>query len=616
MTQMHFCFLSSVACLLYVIVIFYSRCCVMKFPYGIADFYKIVEGNYFYQDRTDRISFIENIGSQLLFLRPRRFGKSLLLSMLENYYDIAKADDFEKLFGKLAIGNNPTSRHNQYFVLRWDFSCIKAQGEIHEIEAAIHRYINERIQAFIRDYQDYLPAEITAYQGDAIASFDALLNGIKQTNIKLYLLIDEYDNFANEVMMARKPHYEALLYGEGLLKTVFKAVKSAASGQGLDRVFITGVSPIVMSDLTSGYNVAKNIYLMKEFNDLCGFHEAEIHKLLDGMAANCQFSEGKLQEIKSLMKTLYNGYSFSHAADALVYNPTLSLYFLEEIQRECEYPRKLLDSNLAMDRNKLVYISKLDHGQKILADALNPEITLSIAELADRFGVEDLLTVRKDSVFMVSLLYYFGVLTLAGENEFGELAFEIPNLVVHKLYAERLQELFLPEYEDKEEIRRIGQCFYQQADIQPACDFIGQRYFKILSNRDYLKSDEFSLKLAFLTILFNDTFYIMESESERQRRYSDLSFILRPDKRKFKLHDLLIEFKFIKLGELGLKGEQLNQSTIDELKRLSIVEDNFIEARQQLETYRKTLSEKYGELRLTSFVVISLGFDRLLWWEV
>ncbi len=586
----------------------------MKLPYGLADFYRIITENYFYQDRTDKIPFLENTGEQLLFLRPRRFGKSLLLSMLENYYDLAKADEFNQLFGHLAIGQNPTPKHSQYLVMRWDFSCIKAQGGINEIEAAIHRYINERIRHTIAYYATYLPDAINFYPEDAIVSFIALMSAMQNAGHSAYLLIDEYDNFANEVMIAQQQDYEGLLQGEGLLKTLFKAIKSATSGQGLDRVFITGVSPIVMSDITSGYNVAENIYLKPELNDLCGFHEHEIAVLLNKITANCQFSVPKIAEIKALMKTFYNGYRFSVSTDDLVYNPTLALYFLKELQ-SCQYPQEMLDSNLAMDRNKLVYISQQKLGEKVLFDALNPKKQLCIDRLAHRFGVEDMLTAHKDSRFMVSLLYYFGVLTFAGQNEFGELVFKVPNLVVAKLYVERLQELCLPDFQDREDIQSISRCAFQQADIAPLCDFIENRYFKILSNRDYLKSDEFSLKLAFLTLLFNDTFYIMQSESERERRYSDLSMILRPDKRKFKLHDLLFEFKFIKLGELRLSAEQVHEKNLQVLKALPLVQSKLNEARQQLESYKHTLEKKYTHLRLHCFVVISLGFDKLLWWK-
>ena len=206
----------------------------MHFPYGLSDFGTLIEQDYWYLDRSDRIADIEAAGLQLIFLRPRRFGKSLLLSMLEHYYDLARADQFEMLFGQLAVGRNPTPLHNQYFVMKWDFSLVPAQGEVHDIERALHRHINAAIHACAARY-GWLD-EVAIIDDDAIASFSALLTRLRATPHKLYLLIDEYDNFANEVLMARRAgsqdRYEALLYGEGLLKTVFKAVKAAAGGMG------------------------------------------------------------------------------------------------------------------------------------------------------------------------------------------------------------------------------------------------------------------------------------------------------------------------------------------------------------------------------------------------
>ena len=232
----------------------------MKFPYGLSDFSKIILGNYFYQDRTDRIPLLEEAGDQLIFIRPRRFGKSLLLSMLEHYYDMNRADQFAALFGSLAIGQNPTPLRNQYFVMKWDFSLVKAQGEVKDIEAALHRHI--KIYD-IRRCAGVIESTLTSVEEGRHLFFGSITQFDPVFRPSLYLLIDEYDNFANEVLMAGqgRGHYEALLYGEGLLKTVFKAVKAAAGGQGLDRAFITGVSPVVMSDMTSGYNVGENIYL-------------------------------------------------------------------------------------------------------------------------------------------------------------------------------------------------------------------------------------------------------------------------------------------------------------------------------------------------------------------
>jgi len=228
---------------------------MLKFPYGICDFYRIQTNHYFYVDRTSHIRLIEDYGDQLLFLRPRRFGKSLLLSVLENYYDVAKAPEFEKLFGHLAIGKNPTPLHNQYFVMTWDFSNVTPEGDGEQIGKNLYDYINECIQDFADYYQSLLHSRISINPSNAQASFLSLLRAVRKTPYKLYLLIDEYDNFANELMMGSREisdsRYKTLLSGEGALKALFKAVKSAAGGRGLERVFITGVSPVVLSDMTS-----------------------------------------------------------------------------------------------------------------------------------------------------------------------------------------------------------------------------------------------------------------------------------------------------------------------------------------------------------------------------
>ena len=260
----------------------------MQFPYGLSDFGTLIEEGYWYQDRTDRLAALEAAGRQLIFLRPRRFGKSLLLSMLEHYYDLNRTERFEALFGSLAVGRNPTPLHNQYFVLKWDFSLIPAYGEIADIEAAVHQHINDRLRDFERRYRDRLPEPIAIHPDNALSSWESALSLLSQTPHKLYLLIDEYDNFANEVLMADRPgsqdRYQTLLQGEGLFKSVFKAVKAAAGGLGLDRVFITGVSPIALSDMTSGYNVGEDIYLLPQFNDLCGFTESEVSAVLRQLA--------------------------------------------------------------------------------------------------------------------------------------------------------------------------------------------------------------------------------------------------------------------------------------------------------------------------------------------
>jgi hypothetical protein len=595
----------------------------MKFPYGIADFYGIKTENYFYVDRTSCIPALEESGKQLLFLRPRRFGKSLLLSLLENYYDLKKADEFERLFGDLAIGQNPTPNHNQYFVLRWDFSAVTPHSDPAVIERTLHEYLNGRIAHFAAYYADLLPRAIEINDHNALASFQSLLTAISLSPHRLYLLIDEYDNFANEILMgetgANQQRYVSLLRGEGTLKTVFKNIKAAATGGGLDRVFITGVSPVVLSDMTSGYNVAKSIYLSPQFDELCGFTETEVRNTIQQVLAHCEQPASEVDTVLADMRQHYNGYRFSTAQPDLVYNPTLALYYLDQYQQTCRPPENLLDSNLAMDRGKLSYIASLPGGAEVIVQALNDEETLATPRLADRFGVEDMLTARKDQTFMMSLLYFFGVLTLAGRNAFGEMQLQIPNLVIRKLYVERLQALLLPDAADADEAQQAARQLQRSGNLQPLCDFIEQRYFKVFSNRDYLQANELTIKTAFLTLLFNDVLYVMDSETTVGRRYADLTMILRPDARQYQLFEVLLECKFLKLGEVGLSGEAVRALTSAELTALPQVQQKLAEARAQLPAYRHEVEARYqstNALRLRTYAVVAIGFERLVWEEI
>nr|VFK19621.1 MAG: PD-(D/E)XK nuclease superfamily protein [Candidatus Kentron sp. LPFa] len=604
----------------------------MKFPYGIADFQTIREEDYLYIDRTDRVALMEDAGKQLLFLRPRRFGKSLWLSTLENYYDLARSDRFDAIFGGLFIGQNPTPRRSSYVVMVWDFSTVDTQGDVDYIRGALYRHMNVCIDDVLARYPGIGRFPLI---DDAIANFQALVKAIGRAGHKLYLFIDEYDNFANEVMVTRSrgiKRYRELVGSEGVLKSLFKSIKSMARGQGLDRVFMTGVSPVVMSDVSSGYNIIKTISHHPEYNDLCGFTADELRGILDRVAEDCGLAPDQADEALETMRSFYNGYCFSprrlssglsSKGDFLIYNPTLAFYFLEELARYCEYPERILDTNLAMDRNRIHFVAGLPHGERLVTKALAanetcPNESIFVGELADRFGMEDMLNVPKgdnvDDTFLASLLYYLGVLTLAGRDERGNLRLTIPNLVVRRLYAERLQEALLPKYEDREARRDAVDRFYAYADLEPLCDFIEQRFFRVFDNRDLRWSNELTVKTAFLTLLFNDTFYIMDSETAIERGYADLSLILRPDTRKYKLLDHLLEFKYLPWKGLGMKSEAAREIGREALRELPPVAEQLNIANAQLARYRETLEQVYGEkLRLHTHAVVCIGLERLVW---
>ncbi len=588
---------------------------MLKFPYGISDFYQVVTEGYWYVDRTEYIRAVEEIGKVLLFLRPRRFGKSLWLSTLENYYDIAKADEFERLFGHLAIGRNPTPLHNKYLIMRWNFSAVNPQGDLETITSSLYDHINGCVEIFLSRYRRILDYPVVM-DDNALRSFQSVLAAVQESPYRLYLLIDEYDNFANEVMTASTERYEALVRGEGVLKTVLKAVKDGAGGLGIDRIFITGVSPVAMSDVTSGFNIAENIYLRQAFSNLCGFTEDEVAATLQEVVETCGYPPDEAGKALQMMHTFYNGYRFHQHAER-VYNPTLVLYFLKRFQAECRYPRDMLDSNLAMDRNKLRYAAGLPHGGQLILDALSESEPVLVDRLSDRFGVQDMLLVGEETALIASLLYYLGVLTLDGEAVTGELVLRIPNLVIRGLYAEQIRDLLLPERGIHEVGRKAARTLYVEGDIEPLCKFVEERIFPVFSNRDYRWANELTVKTAFLSLLFNDILYIIDSEPEIGRGYADLVMIIRPDMRRFEVLDILIEFKYLSLDELGLTGEEVRKMSREELRSLPPVEEKLAQAQAQLEKYRPLLEAKYGDLlRLHTYAVVALGFDKLVWEEV
>ncbi|NQT61214.1 MAG: AAA family ATPase [Bacteroidetes bacterium] len=595
----------------------------MKFPYGISDFKEINTKGYFYCDRTDKIPLLENTKSQL-FIRPRRFGKSLLLSMLENYYDVARADEFDDIFGGLKIAENPTELRNSYYILRWDFSCVDTTGNAKDIKKSLYNHINVRIDGFIKYYnhKGYNLPSVTIKDDDALSSIESLLSSIRMTPYPVYLLIDEYDNFANTVMMgvqSEKDRYNALVHDEGVLRTLFKAIKSSTSGSMFDRVFITGVSPVVLSDITSGYNIASNIYFEPEFNDLCGFRENEVRNIVEKVSSGCGSSlisgnREKTEEALSLMKTYYNGYLFSYGLEEYVYNPTLCLYFLGQFQKRCSYPREMLDNNLATDESKLQYIAQVPNGRDLLIQLTQNAHEVVVSRISTRFGISEMLNdSSKDNTFLVSFLYFFGVLTLSGDNPEGKVILKVPNLVMQGLYVERVQQMLFPEPGPRDAGKLAAEKVYQKGDIGFICKFVETRYFKVFKNRDYKWTNELTLKTAFLTLLYNDILYIMDSEPEINRRYADLTMIIRPDKREFKIFDVLIEFKYVSLKEAGVTGAQAEKLSGDELYNMPQIKRALADGEEQVAEYGMSLEKKYGNLRLKKFVVAALGFERVCW---
>lgn len=594
---------------------------MLKFPVGIASFYEIITEDYYYVDRTAHIRTIENIGKTLVFLRPRRFGKSLFLYTLKNYYDVRRADDFERLFGHLAIGKDPTPLHNQYMIMRWDFSPIYTLGNAHDIQNNVYDYLNAEIKDFVRHYASFLPYEVDIHPTNALISFGNVLAAVNATPYKMYLLIDEYDNFANAVLMSNlagsEQRYYELVQGEGLLKTLFKRIKMALNEEGLDRVFITGVSPMVINDMTSGFNIAKYVSLYPELNDLCGFREEEIVTMMQQMEAMGSITTTQSTESLDMMRTFYNGYSFTYDHKPIMYNPTLTFYFLDHLQRRGEYPENVLDDNMEMDRQKIAFISRLSEQSDVIAHVVNEQKPVAIPGFANRLGVWDIWYGEKDTQFLATLLYYFGALTLAEKrNQWNEIILTIPNQVTRQLYLDRIREQLLPS-KKWQTAHRVKFDFFKTGNLGPVCTFMHQYYFGLFDNRDYLTTNELTIKALFMTMLHDTYIYTTESEKTLGRRYGDLVMLLRPEQRPYGLFEFLFEFKYIKLRQLNMSAEEVQALSTEEVQALTPVDDALASAKTALGTYRQTLLDQHMSIpeRLRCYAVVAIGYERIVWKE-
>jgi len=605
----------------------------VKNPYEISDFEKIRLNAFTYIDRTDHIPHIENVGQYLLLLRPRRFGKSLWLSTLKNYYDINKKDLFDPMFSGLWIGQQPTMLANQYFVLEWDFSCVNCSGSHKDIEQSLNCHLNDRIERFASDYAHILPSPIKIHSSSGISSFERLLGSISKTPHKLYLFIDEYDNFANELMASRREdEYYAMTDLDGFFKTFFKSLKSATKGLGLDRMFLTGVTPILLNDVTSGDNIKTDIHVLPDFADLCGFTENEVIELMQTFVSSLEinpryqsisreklFPRGKDQwkaDLFQLIQKLYDGYTFSPYIDTRIYNPTLVMYLFKQLEQLYgQFPQSLIDFNLIPDRGRLEYIANLPGGQDLVME-LNQNKRIPITKLTSRFGLTDMLNKSAQTrEFMGSYLYFMGMLTMGDKLLTGDVELTIPNPVIQSLYIDGISRWMIADPVARDIGFDAAKLFKQQDRIAPLRKYIEKQVFHTFHWRDRRWANELTIKTIFMCLLMDDINYLMISERQSHSGYADLAMIVRPDRQNLQLNNILIEFKYIKATRKVLKDIKGQSDTT--LFKLSPIKNKLKDAKFQAKTYVKELQEEFGDgLNIKSYAIIAIGFERLLYKKV
>ena len=452
-----------------------------KLPYGISNYEEIVNDGYFYVDKTMYIEKMENLAEKrIMFLRPRKFGKTLFTSTLENYYDIKKSEDFEKLYGSTYIGKNPTKLKNSYYILKFNFSGIDTTNE----ETTIKGFKNEVVSSIKLFVEKYGLDFYINYEDEAENIFNNLIKAfiIQRASQKIYVIIDEYDHFANELLGFNTDQFKNLVSKNGKVRKWYEILKEGTESV-VDRIFITGVAPITLDSLTSGFNISTDITQDESFNEMMGFTEEELKKLMKAQ----NIEKEKQEELLPIMRENYDGYRFSLYGKEKIYNSNMCLYFLNRYGRFNRIPTELIDVNIASDYSKLgkmLDLCKGEEREKVIEKTVSGEGIVS--EIRQKFNPAMEFT----ETDLVSMLYYLGYLTIAGEV-FEKPELKIPNKVMKELYSEYFMEILkkatdlqVTESDYNEMLREIA----LEGKIDKIVEML-EKYLNNLSNRDYVKFD-------------------------------------------------------------------------------------------------------------------------------
>ena len=525
---------------------------VKRIPYGVSDFVDIIKRNQYYVDKTMYIPKLEEEADSLFFIRPRRFGKSLLLSMMCAYYDINQSDRFEELFGKLWIGSHPTPYRGKFQVLFLDFS--KIGGDIKDLKENFNNYCNIRLDNFIERYKRAYRPEIVEKIKSAPTTVDKL-NMIdteaKDANMQLYLIIDEYDNFTNVVLNEHgEKVYWALTHAKGFYREIFKVFKGMFT-----RIFMTGVSPVTLDDLTSGFNIGWHISTKPAFNQMLGFSTEDVREMFEYFkSAGKVRPDCDVESVIAEMKPWYDNYCFSKNAlqtQSKVFNCDMVLYYLRNYAETGEAPEEMIDPNTKTDYNKmkkLLQLDKLDGNRKGVILEITEKGKI-ISNLETTFPAE---TLTNPNMF-VSLLFYYGMLTIKGTRG-SRLILGIPNNNVRKQYYEYL----LEQYEEKASLdtNQLEDYFYDMAydgKWHDALQFLADSYAKVSSVRDGIEAER-NIQGFFMAYLNLNAYYMTAPELELNHGYCD--FFLLPDLTHYaSKHCYILELKLIPKKEKGMSQE-------------------------------------------------------------
>ena len=546
---------------------------VKRLPYGINDFEAVIDQNQYYVDKTMYLPLLENQPSNIIFIRPRRFGKSIFLSMLHAYYDCSKKEKFQTLFGDLWVGKHPTPLQGKYQVLHLDFSYVG--GSIDKLEENFDMYLRVKLDGFMRIYQDSYLEDFKEkfFKSDSATEKLALLQDETATkSIPLYLIIDEYDNFTNTVLNEQgEKVYWAITHADGFYRDVFKKFKGM-----FERIFITGVSPVTLDDVTSGFNIGWHISTKPEFNQMLGFSLEEVRKMfayykeVGGIPATSDI-EVMIDE----MKPWYDNYCFSEDAlknQSKVFNCDMVIYYLRNYMDRGEAPKQMIDPNTMTDYNKmkkLLLLDKLDGNRKGIIRTI-AETGQIVTSLENTFPASRLTNPQT----FTSLLFYYGMLTV--KDTFGDmLILGIPNNNVRKQYYGYLLEQYQEEkFVDLTQMKILFTYMALEGKWRDALEAMAKAYENVSSVRDGIESER-NLQGFFMAYLNLNNYYYTAPELELNHGYCD--FFLLPNLTHYATkHSYILELKVLSKKDYEAKPED---------GKLSKAEVQWQEAEEQIKRY-------------------------------
>ena len=574
-----------------------------KLPIGIQTFEDIRRDNYLYVDKTAFVWRIANTGKPYFLSRPRRFGKSLTLNMLQHYYDVRTKDKFDSLFGDLYIGKHPTKDRNSYLVIKLNFSGIT--GELHNYRKSLDEHCRIVFDYFCDVYADYLPEGIKekmAEKDGAVSQFEYLFTECARVNQKIYLFIDEYDHFTNTILsdVDSLNRYTDETHKEGYLRAFFNKIKSGTDSS-IKRCFITGVSPVTMDDLTSGFNIGTNYSLSPRFNEMMGFTEDEVRKMLTYYSTTSHFSH-TVDELIELMKPWYDNYCFAQESygRTTMYNSNMVLYFVKNyIEYNGETPKDMIEDNIRIDYEKLRMLIRKDkefaHDASIIQTLVSQGYITG--ELKKGFPAASII----DPDNFVSLLYYFGMLTISGTHE-GKCKLTIPNQVVR----EQLYTYLLNTYNDANlsfssyEKNELSSALAYRGTWKTYFDYIADCLKRYASQRDKQKGESFVHGFT-LAMTAQNRFYRPISEADTQEGYADIFLSPLLDIYPDMKHSYVIELKYAKYKDPENRVEELRLEGIAQTNRYADTD---------------TVKNAIGTTQLHKIVVVYKGMEMRVCEEV